>query len=56
MLLSHSPWPDLHRNYLAVDPLLAGKLLLPPSPYLRPFSAQSDHPNSFPSTCCSYQT
>jgi hypothetical protein len=43
------PWPDLHRNYLA------GKLLSPSSPYLRPSSVQSDHPNSFPSSCCSYQ-
>jgi hypothetical protein len=55
-LPSHSSWPDLHRNYLAVDPLLAGKLLPPSSLYLRPFSTQSDHPNSFPSSCCSYQT
>jgi hypothetical protein len=47
-LPSHSPWPDLHRNYLAVDPLLAGKL------HLRPSSVQFDYTNSFPSSCCSY--
>jgi hypothetical protein len=34
--------------------LLAGKLLSPLNPYLRPFSAQSDHLNSFPFSCCSY--
>jgi hypothetical protein len=55
MLPSHPSWPDLHRNYLAVDPLSAGKLLPPSSPYLCPSSVQSDHPNSFPSSCCSYQ-
>jgi hypothetical protein len=53
-LPSHSPWPDLHRNYLAIDPLLDGKLLSPSSPYLHPSSIQFDYPNSFPSSCCSY--
>jgi hypothetical protein len=55
MLPSHSPWPDLRRSYLAVDLLLAGKLVSPSSPYLRPSSVQIDHPKSFSSSCCSYQ-
>jgi hypothetical protein len=35
---------------------LASKLLSPSNLYLCPFSVQSDHPNSFPSSCCSYRT
>jgi hypothetical protein len=54
-LPSHPPWPDLHRSYLAVDSLLAGKLLSSSSLYLRPSFVQSDHPNSFSSSRCSCQ-
>jgi hypothetical protein len=41
---SHSPWPDLHRSYLAADPLLAGKLVSSSSPYLRCYQAPTASP------------
>jgi hypothetical protein len=54
-LTSHSPWPDLHRSYLAAVLPFAGKLLSPSSMNLRPSSVQFDYSNSFPSSSCSCQ-
>jgi hypothetical protein len=53
-LYDPTPTPILRRSPIAVVLLFSGEILSPSSPYLRPSSVQSDHPNSFSSSCCSY--